>query len=267
MKHKIILIPIILFLYVFTITSPFPVLKSVFNPASSVMAAEKEDDEEDPADDPEGRDEDAKLQAPKFYLPRHPEVKKFHLQAMELAEEFTRILAERSRLQPELGRLESEEANMRHLMLKYRLHYYKTRERIMAKNGKNPAIQKALMEQDRKLLHVDELIYREEKIDCLHTIYERKHRSMEEYHWKQIDDKHPLIAEYLQDRTWEKNSEEIKALYGEMISDYQRIIRENKEIMAKTKEIIEEKKNRVKILKLAVKELNELSDEGDRMIK
>lgn len=212
--------------------------------AASAQPATIENDRPDDLDD----DDDG----PKSYLPKHPEVKKMHLQAMALAEKFAQIVAQRAALQPQLGRLEKEDARLRHLRLKYQLQYLKLRDRFVKENGNGAKTEAFLKEQDRKLKQVRSLIKKEEKIDCYHTIFERKHKAMEEYHWRLIDEKHPLIAEYLRGMDYETNKGRFKTLYGEMINDYKRIIKENETILKETEEIIKAKQKRVKIMKSAV---------------
>ncbi|MCD4785806.1 MAG: hypothetical protein K8T10_18460 [Candidatus Eremiobacteraeota bacterium] len=198
---------------------------------------------------------------PVQYLPVDPNVKKLKLKAMDLARKFTKILAERSKLQPELAKLESNEAELRYLRLKYQIEYLKKRDQLMEKYPGNKKIMDMLRRHDGVISHINDLIFREEKIDCYHTIYERKHRAMEEYHWNILDNKHPLVAEYLQDRSWKKNKEEIKELYGDIVIDYIRIIKENTKILKKTKQIIKEKKKREKIMRKIVDEWKKLYDE------
>lgn len=193
--------------------------------------------------------------SPIHYLPRAPEVRKLKLEAMQLAEEFARILAERSALQPRLSQLEAEEARLRYLRLKYQVEYYKIREQVMEKYSGDKKINEMLKRHDAVLAHIDDLIAQEEKIDCYHTILERKHKAMEEYHWNVMDNKHPLIDEYLSDLDWKGHETEFKTLYGEVINDYKRIISENKIILKENMEIIKGKEKREGIMKEIIKEL------------
>jgi len=199
------------------------------------------------------------------YLPRDPQVRKLKLRCMELAEKFTKLIALRAALQPTLANLEKNEAELRHQRLKYRLKYFKLREKFMQKYPQNPKIRDILIRHDAEIRHIDDLIAMEEKIDCYHTIFERKHRAMEEYHWNLIDNKHPLIAEYLSDLDIRKNKRRFITLYNEAIKDYKRIILENKEMLIKTKEIVRGKERREKIMKQVVEELKKLCLELEKI--
>jgi hypothetical protein len=199
--------------------------------------------------------------APRNYLPADPRVKKLKLQALILAEKFTKILAERSKLQPMLGEFESQEANLRHLTLKYRLEYYQMRDFLLGRAARDGKIKNLLKNQEVKLARIEDLIKQEEKIDCLHTIYERKHKALEEYHWSLMDNKHPLIEEYLQDLPYSGHEKEFESLYGEIIQDYTRIIEDNHTILKETKEIIEGKKKRQVLMQKAAEMMKSLVDE------
>ena len=230
-------------------------------PLNSTAYAQKApvDDDNPGDDDPDDmKDDIGTKKNPLKYLPDDPQVKKLKLQAMELAEKFTKILAERSALQPQLAKLEKNEADLKHLRLKYRLKYLKLRDKIQPEAAKNKKIRELLRMQDLEMIHIEYLIVREEKIDCYHTIFERKHRAMEEYHWNLIDNKHSLIGEYLLDLDIKKHKDQYITLYNETIRDYKRIIKENLEIMKETKEIIEAKKKREVILREIVEELKGL---------
>jgi len=239
-----------------------PVYAAENNPKADDVDDEEDIDEDDVDIKKHGKqgDKDSEKK-PVEYLPVDPNVKKLKLQAMDLAEKFTRILAQRSKLQPELAKLESNEAELRYLRLKYKIAYLKKRDELTKKYPGNKKLMDMLIRHDRVIRHIEDLIYQEEKIDCYHTIYERKFRAMEEYHWNILDNKHPLVAEYIEDRTWKENSGEIKELYGDIIRDYIRIIRENNEILKKTKQIIEEKKKREKIMREIVSEWKKLVKE------
>ena len=115
-----------------------------------------------------------------------------------------------------------------------------------------------LKKHDREIKKVDQLVIREEKIDCYHTIFERKHKAMEEYHWSLLDDKHSLIAEYLKGMNYKKSRNQFETLYGEVIADYRQIIAGNKVILAETKKIIPEKEKRIILLKEAVRIMKSL---------
>jgi hypothetical protein len=197
----------------------------------------------------------------KAYIPTHPQVKKLHLQAMALAEEFAAVQAQRAALLPESALLEKEEAALRHQLLKYRLEYYRQRDLLAGEAGDRPQVIKALKDHDGRMEDIEELVMREEKIDCYHTIFERKHKAMEEYHWSLIDGKHPLIREYLKGLDWERHGEEFGTLYGEMIADYRRMIDENRLIIKETKEITGGRKERAAILRSAVKEMKALAED------
>lgn len=201
---------------------------------------------------------------PAFVFPRHPEMRKLHFKALELAEEYAKILSERSQLQPELGSLEKDEARLRYLMLKYRFEYMREKDRLINEKGLENA-EKMLKNHKERLMIIDQLIAAEEKIDCLHTIYEKKHRALEEYHWSMLDGKHPLIDEYLQGLIWEKHKEEYETLYNEIYEDYQKMIADNKEMLKRTKINIEEKKERIVLLNRIVNILTELCKEMENL--
>jgi hypothetical protein len=118
-----------------------------------------------------------------------------------------------------------------------------------------------LAKQDAVFGRVQSLVEKEEKIDCYHTIVERRHKAMEEYHWNLIDNKHSLIGEYLSDLDWKGHEEEFRKLYAEMIDDYKRIIADNKLILSDLQTLVKEKEEREKIMQQAVNEMEKLCAE------
>lgn len=265
MKPRISLITIVL---LFIFLQPFPNISvhkpgDILSPQSAYAAADIDDDPIDDDDMDMKKPGSPGRKNPVNYLPDDPEVKKLKLQAMQLAEKFTKILADRTALQPQLAELEKNEAELKHLRLKFQIKYFILRDQLMQKE-KKPEIMKLLVRQDMEMMHIEDLIVREEKIDCYHTIFERKHKAMEEYHWSLIDNKHSLIGEYLADMDVKKNKAQFITLYNETIRDYQRIIDDNLEIMKETKEIIEAKKQREVIMKQIVEEEKKLCDELEK---
>lgn len=232
----------------------------------SAYAAEDIDDDPVDDDDVDMKKPGSQVRKnPINYLPDDPEVKKLKLQAMELAEKFTKILADRTAMQPQLAELEKNEAELKHLRLKYQIQYFIKRDELKQKYWGKPDFMKLMVRQDEDMRHIEDLIAREEKIDCYHTIFERKHKAMEEYHWNLIDSKHDLIGEYLSGMDVKKNKEQFITLYNECIRDYQRIIDDNLEIMKETKQIIEEKKKREVILRQIVEEEKRLYSELEKV--
>ncbi len=229
---------------------------------NSVYAATEIDD--DPVDD-DDMDKKPVRKNPVNYLPNDPDVKKLKLEAMALAEKFTKILAERTALQPELAELEKNEAELKHLRLKYQIQYFIKRDELTKKYWGKTDFMKLMIRQDEDMRHIEDLIAREEKIDCYHTIFERKHKAMEEYHWNLIDSKHDLIGEYLSGMDVKKNKAQFITLYSECIRDYQRIIDDNLVILKETKQIIGEKKEREVLLRQIVEEEKKLCSELEKV--
>ncbi|MCE1245758.1 MAG: hypothetical protein LWY06_03845 [Firmicutes bacterium] len=198
----------------------------------------------------------------KVYLPAVPELKKMKLEALGLAEEFARLLSERAKLQPRLSELEANEAVLRYERLKYEVIFFKQRDAIAAKNPQDKTTLEKLAKQDAAYAHVEDLVVKEEKIDCYHTIIERRHKATEEYHWNLLDNKHSLIGEYLSDLPWKGHEEEFRKLYAEMIDDYKRIIEDNKKILSDLQTLIKEKEQREIIMRQAVEEMKKLCAEN-----